>query len=102
MTTPYEARREKIAALRNTNGHADEEAFTFKRKADKLEAELDLALAESVREQFTRYVAFHSDVYDVSADTLTLWTFQLTPSLPPRPRRTWRSWLRPKRRASQR
>jgi hypothetical protein len=30
-------------------------------------------LADSVREQFTRYVAFHSEYYNVEADTLTLW-----------------------------
>jgi hypothetical protein len=32
-----------------------------------------LAVAESVRNQFTRYVAFHSDIYDEEADTVTLW-----------------------------
>lgn len=40
-------------------------------KADQ--QELILALAATVREQFTRYVAFHSDVCDEEADTLTLW-----------------------------
>jgi hypothetical protein len=30
-------------------------------------------LAEQVREQYTRYVAFHSDFYDAEADTLALW-----------------------------
>jgi hypothetical protein len=31
-------------------------------------------LAAAVRGQYTRYVAFHSDFYDVEVDTLTLWT----------------------------
>jgi hypothetical protein len=31
-------------------------------------------LAEQVREQFTRYVAFHADYADAEADVLTLWT----------------------------
>lgn len=33
-----------------------------------------LELAGLVREQYARYVAFHSDVYDAEADALTLWT----------------------------
>ena len=32
-------------------------------------------LAHVVREEYTRYVAFHADLYDAEADTLTLWTF---------------------------
>ena len=30
-------------------------------------------LAEAVRQQFTKYIAFHRDVYEAEADTLTLW-----------------------------
>jgi hypothetical protein len=31
-------------------------------------------LAERVREEYVKYVAFHSDFYDAEADTLALWT----------------------------
>src|SRR5450755_3826100 len=71
--SPIGQEREKIAALRNTNGRPDAEAASYRAKADAKERKLDQALAATVRNQFTRYVAFHADVCDEEADTLTLW-----------------------------
>jgi hypothetical protein len=36
--------------------------------------EMAHSLADAVRDQYTRYVAFHSDFADAEADTISLWT----------------------------